>query len=48
MAYCAYCDHCNADILDGGNIRQVRIEKDIRLRRMAADLGISPAISVRY
>ena len=42
MAYCEYCDHCNADLMDGANIREVRKAQGITLRRMATNLGITP------
>ena len=41
MAYCEHCDHCNAELMDGTNIRKVRKSQGITMRRMAADLGVS-------
>ena len=41
MAYCEHCDHCNAETLDGSNLRARRQNLGVTLRGMAARLGIS-------
>ena len=41
MAFCEHCDHCNAETLDGSNIRVRRQAAGISLREMATRLGVS-------
>ena len=43
QGYCPYCEHCTAVLMDGGNIRKVRQSQGISLRKMADDLGYTPA-----
>ena len=42
MAYCEHCDHCNAEVLDGANLRERRQKVGITLRGMARKVGVSP------
>ena len=37
----AYCEHCNAETLDGANLRARRQKVGITLRSMATQLGVS-------
>ena len=41
MTYCKHCDHCNADRLDGLNMRKRRKDIGLSLRELAGRLGIS-------
>ena len=41
MAYCEHCDHCNAETLDGANLRVRRQAVGITLREMGRRVGIS-------
>ena len=43
MAYCEHCDHCNAEILDGPNLRIRRQKVGMTLREMARRVGVSPS-----
>ena len=43
MAYCEHCEHCNAETLDGGSLRERRLSTGITLRSMAQMVGISPS-----
>ena len=41
MAYCEHCDHCNAEILDGPNLRKRRQSVGLTLREMSRRVGVS-------
>ena len=41
MAFCEHCDHCNAETLDGANLRKRRLAAGITLREMGRQVGVS-------